>query len=578
MNQADSPFPSPAAVRQQLRRLQQSVAFAGSERLVAFLDFVVEETLAGRGALLKESVIGNAIYGREPPYDPRIDSTVRVEARRLRGKLKAHYAGQGQTDPVVIDLPTGRYTPRFSVRTESPSQHDPMGEKGVIFEKGRGAAVAVMPFHALSADPADETFADGLTDELIFTLGRVHGLRITSRSMAFHYKNRPSSLTELARDLGVDAVLQGTVRREGDILRVTVEVSNPQGFVMWSDRFDAPGHERMRLQEQIALTLSSRVRLDSSQIRAQRAGPGPEALDAHARIYRARQLLDQQTPASLREALEIFTEVSLSTSDYARGYSGIADCQCDLFRLGLTGRAEAASIAKQAIRRALEIDPLSVEARTAQATVSAWLEWDRDAAQRHFQDAMAMGGTARTARLFGVHLTYVERHDEAARLFRDARAMEPFSVQQDIAEAISHYQARRFRLLTAVPPRAAPPEVLVHVALAHLFGGTPEDARRLLPDLPQTLGEFPHLALAHAEILAWLGDEPPPASLPDASWFARATLAAARGDETGCLDALEAAIATQELPAVWMRTDPRFDRLRPMPRFNTLLDRMAPSA
>ncbi|MBB6252018.1 hypothetical protein [Nitrospirillum iridis] len=586
---ASASTPSPWAVREQVDRLGASPRFAGSERLLAFLHFIVEETLAGRGATLKEAVIGNAVYGREPPYDPRIDSTVRVEARRLRRKLEDHYAGPGRQDPVIITLPTGGYVPLFTpapIPTE-PAEPDAEAGDGALFTQGFGAAVAVMPFRALNRDGDDESFADGLTDELIYALGRAQGMRVTSRSVAFQYKDRGWPVPTLARELGVDVVLQGTVRRQDGLLRVTVELSDPQGFVLWSDRIDAPDHERLRLQERIAATVLSRARLDNSGVRASRLSPGPVALEAHARIYRARQLMGQQTPRALREAQELFQRVASAAPDYARGHSGIADCQCDLFRLGMVDHATAEAVAKPAVRRALEIDPQSVEAHTSRATIAAWLDRDAVAAEADFGHALRLGGHARAARLYGVFLTIFERHEEAERLFREARAIEPFSAQQDIAEATCHYQARRFALLTgqldAAGDDAMPAEVLVYRALSHVFAREPDAARALVGPVERATGTHRDLAYARAEIEAWLG-------APERGWrllatadaipataFARATLAAALNDEASGLAALERAIDRRELSTVWLPTDPRFDAWRGRPGFQALLDRLRPS-
>ncbi|TWB60548.1 hypothetical protein [Nitrospirillum viridazoti] len=583
--------PSPWAVREQVDRLRASPQFAGSERLLAFLHFIVEETLKDGGAPLREAVIGNAVYGREPPYDPRIDSTVRVEARRLRRKLEDHYAGPGRADPVVITLPTGGYVPHFTLNTMPPAVETdaptPLAE-GPTYTPGFGAAVAVMPLRALSRAPGDESFADGLTDELIYALGRAQGLRVTSRAVAFQAHDQGWTVPALARELGVDAVLQGTVRRQEGMLRVTVEVSNPKGFVIWSDRFDAPDHEHLRLQERIAATVLSRVRLDTSAMRASRVSPGPVALEAHARIYRARQLLDQQTPAALYEALEIFQRVAEGAADYARGHSGVADCQCDLFRLGLVGHAEAKAAAEAAVRRALEIDPQSVEALTTRATVAAWLDRDAVAAEADFTRALRLGDHARAARLYGVFLTIFDRQEEAEHLFREARAIEPFSVQQDIAEATSHYQGRRHAQLIAAASQAdgqaagVSAEVLVCRALAHVFGGDPDGARALVGAIERATAKHPDLVYARAEIEAWLGE-------PERGWrllatsdtvpataFARATLAAALNDEARGLAALNRAIDRRELSTVWLRTDSRFDAWRDRPGFQAVMDRLMP--
>jgi TolB-like protein len=571
-----------------VKRLERSVLFAGSDRLLVLLRFIVEETLDGAGSSLKEVVIGNAVYGREPPYDPRIDSTVRVEARRLRSKLDDYYASEGRSDPVRIGLPTGGYMPTF-FRNESQPQSSPtVPEKtafaGGIFEKGGGAAIAVMPFRALTRAPEDEDFADGLTDELIFTLGRAQGLRVVSRNTAFQYKNRIYSLAEAARELGVDALLQGTIRRDGDMIRVTIEVSDPVGFVVWSDRFDAPSTERMRLQERIAMTILSRIRFDSSEMRAMRIAPaGPAALKSMAGVYRARQLLDEQTPGAINDALDIFKQVSKSAPDYARGHSGVADCYCDLYRLGLIDHATALSAAQSAAQAALRIDSRSVEAHAALATIAAWLEWNRVAADDGFQEALRLGVNARAQRLYGVLLTITERHDEAERMFRDARGIEPFSVQQDIAETVSHYQARRFHLLLQCPPEMSghrvPAEVLVYRALAHILSGDPANARPMLGEIENATTKHPDLILARAEFEALLGEPARGARLlgagdKQATCFARAMLAVALAEDELGIEMLEAAMHGRELSAVWIRTDARLDRLRAMPRFVQLMERL----
>jgi len=579
---------SPSAIRKQVDRLRRNPLFAGSDRLMAFLTFVVEETLQNSSASLKEAVIGSAIYEREPPYDPRIDSTVRVEARRLRRKLEEYYAGDGRLDSIRISLPTGGYVPTFKTNIAEDEQSRALvTNKGAdgdnIFTEGPGAAIAIMPLRALSRDPDDEPFADGLTDELIFTLGRAQGLRITPRVIAFQYKERSYSLAALASELGVDVVIQGVVRREGDVIRVTVEASDLKGYIIWSDRFDALDQERLRLQERIATTILSRLRFDSSRMRAMQISPSAIAVDAHAKIYRARRLLDQQTPAALKEALDLFHQVSRSAPDYAPGHSGIADCHCDLFRLGLIDCSTALSMARPAVRRALEIDPRSIEAHTATATISAWIERDWAKAEADFTRASELGENARTARIHGIILTFLNRHEEAERLFREARAIEPFSVQQDIAEAMSHYQARRYSLLVDAKPEVKgqrpPAESLFYTALAHIFAGSQAGARALIAEIEHARTSQPDLTFAQAEIEAWLGEpERGRRQLADhgneATCFGRATLAAALNDEQRCLDELEAAVDRREFSTVWLRTEARFDRLLGSQRFRRLLERL----
>lgn len=577
--------PTPDAIRRQLARIQESAEFSSSMRLMAFLRFVVEETLTNGGTYIKEVVIGNAIYERDPPYDTRIDSTVRVEARRLRRKLREYYEGSGVADPVLIELPTGRYVPAFSQRKlESPSRSAGVQGKE-IFRAGDGAAIAIMPLRPIPNDPDLSTFADGLTDELIYTLGKADGLRITSRSIVFQYKGQERSPADLAALLGVNAVLQGTVRRDLELLRVTIEVADIDGFVVWSDRFDAPADRGTTLQENIAKTLLSRVRFDSSKMRSMKIAPGPNALRANAQIYRARLLLDQQTPEAIAGARRLFQQVADAAPDYSRGHSGLADCYCDLFRLGIISRDEALAKAVPAAQAALEIDEESLEANSATATILAWLERDPPAAEAAYEYVRDLGGNARTNRLYGVFLSLFGEHDKAQGLFRESRELEPFSIQQDIAESVSHYQARRFGLLTNGRLRGAgmpfPGEALFFTALAHQFAGVPCDLDALVAGIDQQCASTPDLRLAAREIEAWAGRRHRAERLTGqdtgrATHFARATLALSLGNPELALAQLREALECGELSTAWMRSDPRFDSLRSHPVFQELLSQLKP--
>ena len=242
-------------IRDHLEKLRFSGAFSRSSSLFAFLFYVVEETLAGRGETLKELVIGDALYSRSTPYDPRIASTVRVEARRLRRKLADYYDREGRADSVRIDLPTGGYRPVFAMGVSRfmPDLRSRAEAQCV------SADLAIMPFRALSSDAGDDSFADGLTDELIFALEHQSQLKLAPRLMVFQYKNRAYALSEAAENLGVGAVLHGTLRSSGVRTRVTVELSNPQGFVTWSVQVDEVIGEPILLQERLACAIVARM-------------------------------------------------------------------------------------------------------------------------------------------------------------------------------------------------------------------------------------------------------------------------------------------------------------------------------
>lgn len=578
-----------SAIREQMNLLRRSPAFSGSERLIELLSYMVEETLNGRAADLKEAVIGNAVYEREPPYDPRIDSTVRVEARRLRKKLEEHSRLYGQSDPIRIMIPTGTYVPAFVLNSgalDASALHQPPGQD--IFQIGPGAVIAVLPFRPVSGDAATQEFADIITDELIFSFGSEPGMSILSRATTFAYKDKQPSIRDLAAELGVDAVIQGTVREHADIIRVTIEVSDPRGVVVTSDRFEGSVLQHADLPERIATTVVSRHRFDTSRLRARQVKPRPAAVQAHGQLYKARQLLDRQVPESLRQSLAIFSTIAEDAADYARGHSGIADCYCDMFRIGMVDVATARSFARPAVGKALEIDPQSAEALTSLGVVQAWLERDWAAAEASFNTAMNYGYHARTARVFGTYLAARGREDESERLFAEARRIEPFSQQQDIAEALSRFHARDFPKLSeaaaAVALRNAPMEALFYMALGAHFAGNPEFAHRALQPLGNMMMTHPLLVFARAELEAWLGAPRRALALLEAgnmkaSRFAHATLACSVGDVDSSIRYLDLAYQHRELSTVWVRMDKRFDQIRHHERFRVLVgDLSAPSA
>ncbi|WP_028745905.1 hypothetical protein [Rhizobium mesoamericanum] len=575
--------PSASAIREQVERLRASNAFIGSDRLMALLDYVVEETLSGRGHEIKEASIGNAVYRRDPPYDPRIDSNVRVEARRLRRKLQDHFASDGFYDPVIIAIPSGTYAPVFEINSSARmSGVRLIPRPKEIFRDGPGTKVAILPVRVISGDAATKDFADSLTDELVYALGSEPGLRVPSRATTLAYSDRQPSIPALASELGLDAVLQSTVRETASTIRVTIEVSDPGGFVVTSDRFESVSIDRDDLAERLATTLLSRLRFDSSKMRARQISPGPQAIEWHAKIYRARQMLDRQTPEGLSEALKLFKDVASTAPDYARGHSGTADCYCDLYRIGSVDHYQALAGARPAVERALEIDPESPEAYTALATIQAWLERDRVGAEASFEHALSIGRNARSARLYGTYLSLQGLNDEAERLFLEARTIEPVSQQQDIAEAVSRFQGRNFDWLggerRTVELRNAPVEALYFMALGSHFAGR-GDYQAYAGALAGIRISHPQLVFAAAELDAWRGQKAAAIRLLEvgnsrASAFAHATLACSVGDSERVLRYLADGLDRRELSTVWMRSDIRFDFLREKSAFAALVDRL----
>ncbi|MBZ5577512.1 MAG: hypothetical protein LAP40_13205 [Acidobacteriia bacterium] len=217
-----------ALVRRQLVRMGRHPLFVGSSRIRRFLEFTIESVFSGRRAELKEYVLGVEVFDRGTTYNPRTDPIVRVEARRLRSKLRAYYQAEGARDDVIIEYPSGSYVPRFRLRDAASDHREP-------------SLIAVLPFASASEDECAQ-FAEGLTREVIHELVRcVDAVRVFSGQSRGNPRAR------------IEALLTGTVRRCGPRLRVTAELlSTGSTQSLWSVAFESVTSDPLTAQKQIA--------------------------------------------------------------------------------------------------------------------------------------------------------------------------------------------------------------------------------------------------------------------------------------------------------------------------------------
>ena len=243
-------------LRDEVERVLSSACFARSERISKLLRFLVERQLDGRENELKESVIGVEVFGRRPDYDPKVDSTVRTEAVRLRARLSKYYSTEGSQDSIVIDLPKGGYVPSFresepvpNVQRAGPSQRwFAAGLAGFaviaaviagwwVLHKNAPISIAVLPLTNLSQDPANDYFADGLTDEIIRNLSIIDGLAVRSQTSSFAFKGKSPNVREAGKQLGADYILAGSVLRAGQQLRINAQLIRVRDdFPLWSGK------------------------------------------------------------------------------------------------------------------------------------------------------------------------------------------------------------------------------------------------------------------------------------------------------------------------------------------------------
>jgi adenylate cyclase len=240
------------AIREQLVRILNSSPFQQSQRRQRFLEYLVNETLAGRSDRLKGYNVALEVFDRPETFDPILDPVVRIEAGRLREKLREYYDANGQRDPIRIDLPKGTYTPHIEFRHESApriARRDTLPTQEV---SSTVPALAVLPFDDLSADQNLGYLGDGVAEDIITALSRFPDLVVVARGSSFAYKGKAVDIRQVGKELGVGYVVEGSVRKEGDKLRIVSQLIDAKtGEHVWAERFDRSGRDPWSLQDEV---------------------------------------------------------------------------------------------------------------------------------------------------------------------------------------------------------------------------------------------------------------------------------------------------------------------------------------
>lgn len=452
------------AARRELERILASPGFARNERLSRFLRFVVEQHLDGRDEELKESLIGIEVFGRSPGYDPKRDPIVRTEASRLRARLSEYYLGEGKGDPLVIALPKGGYVPVF--RPVAEDRKDPAtgpfwnprtisaGVAAVLLlAAGLGwwrlhqsgpIAIAVLPLDNLSHDPANDYFADGLTDELIRNLSLIEGLAPRSRTSSFAFKGKPRNVRDAAKELRADYILEGSVLRVGQHLRIDAQLIRVHDdFPIWSGKFDREVTDVFAIQDEIARGIVNGLRLRLGRGR-RRYETSIEAYDAY---LRAEALVYQEGLTGYARSIDLFEEAIAKDPTFVPAYAGEAAAYVALSGTfpQLAAQGDELEKMRAAAEKAIQLDPLSAEAHDAAASVYARDgKWQQS--EHSFRRALELDPNRSTTRdHFTLNLLIVlGRTDEAVREMRAAEKSDPLSPEVQMHLAFVLTSARRY--------------------------------------------------------------------------------------------------------------------------------------
>lgn len=425
------PQQATASIRQQLDRVLGSRTFQPVDRLKRFLEFVVTETLAGRGDQLKEYVIAVHVFGKEESFDPRTDPLVRVQARRLRARLAKYYREEGQRDDILVDLPKGGYAPTFQPLEQSPAQPRSIGATLAAHN-----SLAVL---APSDDSAEATlayFCRGVRDEIIHALATVDGLRVIAPDV---HASGDLDLRKVAERLNAAMVIAGSVRTSGEKVRVLVQlVDGVSGRYLWSEALEGLRQDTFQIQEAAAHAVLARVQREVSSASTPRAlRRNTENLAAYNFFQQGRYHLNQRTEEGLQKAVEFFERAVLEDPRYALAHSGLADAYGLCGHYAVRPPADVWTKAASSAATAVMLDGDSVEARSSLAHVKSTQDWDWLGAEREFQRAIALDPRYPTAHHWYAMscLVPMERLAEALEQMQLAQALDPVSsiIARDLA-------------------------------------------------------------------------------------------------------------------------------------------------
>lgn len=547
--------PTEPEVRAALERILASVGFRNSERMRRFLQVTVERTLEGATDQLKEFSLGHDVFDRGADYDPRTDSIVRVEARRLRKKLHGYYQGEGLLDRTIIEILPGTYIPTFSHRAT-----------GVVEEAEKGhdpKTVAVLPFSNLSSDPEQIFFCEGISEDIIDALSSVADLHVLGRGATFTFRDPEKDPRTLGAELGAGTIVEGSVRKSGTMLRVSARlIEAGTGHVRWSTTVDRPESDVFAIKDEIATAVTATL-CDEFNRAMRLPAPAP-SIEAYALYLKGRHAANRLDADGYRAAIDYYSRAIAEFPDYAPPYSGMADVYAAMTSWGMARPSSIMPIARRAAEDALRLDPGFAHAYTSLAWVTFCYEWNWTEGLSLAQKAlalepnyayghMALGAfymvlgrisegrerleyslslnplSIRTHRLLGLALTMEGKFEESDRRLKAARELMPDSrelawmmaavyLAQGRLEEGLHY-ARECQIEPAVPRMLA----MLGEALAR--AGREGEAREILRRVEEMAEREFVDPWACCRVCMALGDREKALHFLDRSFEERSTLA-----------------------------------------------------
>ena len=555
------------------------------------------------GGLLYQMTTGS------PPFTERLSTALVHEIlnRAPRPLRSLRFDVPAALESVIMRClekdPARRYASATEVRLALAAIAVP---RPAIAAAPRLQAIAVLPLQNLTRDPEQDWFADGMTESLIAELARLKPLRVVSRTSGMRFRGTTKPLTEVARELGVDGIVEGSVLRDGGRVRITarlIDAANEQ--VLWGDRYERDLSDVLALQVDVAATIARAIHLSVAPAEHERTAVRTVDPEAYEAYLKGRYHWKRRTEPELRRGIEQFERAIERDPTYARAYSGLADSYNILADNNWIAPEIGFARARAAARRALDLEPDLAEAYASLAYVSIYYDWNWNEAIALYRRAIELGPDYPTAhQWYGQCLVSLGRFDEGVAELRRAIELDPLATVLFTSLGDSLYYAGRFAEAIEHNQQALtldPGFYLAWTDLARSYeqAGRFDEAIAAFKKGAELMGRDPELSSGLACTYGFAGRrdeavairdrliEPARATLLAAKSktrsagtsllvpaYAIASIQASLGEIEAAFEWLDIAVNARDRALVWTKVNPRFRRLRKDPHFYPLIARI----
>jgi serine/threonine protein kinase/Tfp pilus assembly protein PilF len=383
-----------------------------------------------------EAALMYSILNEEPRHLSGLRPEIPIDLKRIVNKmLEKNCDDRYQTaDDVIKALSEARRV----IELPAGEQPSPTTSK---------PSIAVLPFVDMSPDSDQEYFCDGISEEITSALTKLEGLRVVARTSAFSFKSKNVSIPDIGRRLGVETLLEGSVRKAGNQLRIAVQLTNAEdGYDLWSEQYDREFEDIFAIQDEIRLAIVDQMKVtllgDDRAALVKRHTVDPEAYSLY---WKGRFFWNKRTEVGYRKGLEYFQQAIEQDPSYALAYVGIADCYDLLGWYDYLAPEEAFPKARDAAHKAMEMDDRLAEAQATAGWICVNFDWEWGCAESNYKQALELNpGYATAHQWYAEYLSYMGRHEEAIKHAEQAVELDPLSIiiNCDLGQVL--YYAREY--------------------------------------------------------------------------------------------------------------------------------------